>query len=135
MLGLGLGCVGAGLCWMVLGAGLSWDCVIVGVGFGWSGVKEWAGVGLEWVGVGLEWVGSWAGVELDLGWVCSCLCTQAKMPQKNTTYICAGPCPLCHDPCDSYGILWKHYDGLGWLPHSIMYYHGSLRACVRHYLD
>ena len=94
MLGLGLGCVGAGLCWMVLGAGLSWDCVIVGVGFGWSGVKERAGVGLEWVGVGLEWVGSWAGVELDLGWVCSCLCTQAKMPQK-TLHIFAMGLALC----------------------------------------
>ena len=117
MLGLGLGCVGAGLCWMVLGAGLSWDCVVVGVGFGWSGLE---------VGLGLSW--TW------VRFVAVCA-LKRKCRKQNTTYICAGPCPLCHDHCDSYGILWKHYDGLGWLPHSIMYYHGSVKACVRHYLD
>ena len=98
------------------------------VGTGLVGVE----FGLVRVGVGLEWVGSWAGVGLGLGCVCSCLCTQAKM-QKTITYLCNGPCPLCHDPCDSYGILWKYYDVWGlWLPHSIIYYHGSYKACVHH---
>ena len=55
MFGLGLGCVGVGLCWIELGAGLS----LVGVGLR-SGLRlGWSGFGLGWsgleVGLGLGW--------------------------------------------------------------------------------
>ena len=65
---LGLGCVGAVLCWIGLGAGLSWGCVMVGVGVGWSGVGVGCGlVGVGWGWVGVGWKLGWSGLEVGLG--------------------------------------------------------------------
>ena len=75
------------------------------------------------------------GVGLGLELVCSSLCTQAKMPQVTFNRPCNGPCPLCNDTCDSYGYLWVKYEDTGWTLHSIIYYHGTCKACVHHYVD